>query len=402
MSQIFKLAWRNLFRNPRRTSASLLTVGLGATGLLIYQGFNAGIMNQYRENTIRVRYGHGQVFPKGYRDKVLEKPWEAWIENDQETEKTLSAIPHVRNVFPRVSFYSFLIKGNITLAGRGEGIRPERENKFFTAMNFEEGHDIQNSNQIILGLGLAKSLNAHAGDKITLLGQTVNGQLNGADLELAGVFHTGASEFDNSYFRVDLTTAQHLLDTSRVEHFALETDGVEWWGPVAENISKALPSVEAIAFDELDAVYYKNAVNFLQSQFNFIRLIILFIVGLGIFNTIAVGLLERGPEIGALRANGESRKRLFQILTLENALLGIWGGTLGIVLAVLLNATLLSKGIAMPPGPGITRNFLIFLEIQPMHYVQALLLPAGTAVVASLWPSFRLLKQSIPDLLKSH
>ena len=224
----------------KKSSASLLTVGfLGATGLLIYQGFNAGIMNQYRENTIRVRYGHGQVFPKGYHDKVLEKPWEAWIENEQEVEKVLLSVPHVKNVFPRVGFYSFLIKGNITLAGRGEGIIAERENKFFTAMNFEDGHDIQKDDQMILGLGLAKSLNAHAGDRVTLLDQTVNGQLNGADLEVAGVFHTGASEFDNTYFRVSLPTAQRLMDTTRVEHFAIETDGVSFRPEVAAGITKS-------------------------------------------------------------------------------------------------------------------------------------------------------------------
>jgi putative ABC transport system permease protein len=62
MNQILWLAWRNLFRNPRRTLASLLTVALGACGLLIYQGFNTGIMNQYRENTIHGYYGYGWVF----------------------------------------------------------------------------------------------------------------------------------------------------------------------------------------------------------------------------------------------------------------------------------------------------------------------------------------------------
>lgn len=402
MTQVLWLAWRNLFRNPRRTLSSLVTVAFGAAGLLIYQGFNEGIMNQYRENTIRVRYGHGQVFPQGYRNRVLEKPWTAWIENPDEIERVLRRIPQVKDVFPRVTFYSFLIKGSVTLAGRGEGTLPAREKAFFTAMNFEQGGDLKDASEIILGKGLARSLDAKVGDSITLLAQTVNGQMNGADLRVAGIFHTGAKDFDDAFFRVDLSTAQSLLDTRRVELFSIQTGGVSDWSAVTTAVQSSLPSLEAISFDELDAVYYKNAVAFLDTQFNFIRSIILFIVALGIFNTIAVGLLERSQEIGALRANGESGSRLFRVLLCENTLLGILGGVCGIAVAVLLDKVLLSRGIPMPPGPGITRQFLIFLEIQPRHFGQALLLPAIAAVLASLNPILRLLRRRIPELLASH
>lgn len=402
LTQIFSLAWRNLFRNSRRTAASIATVAFGAAGLLIYQGFNEGIMNQYRENTIRVRYGHGQVFPKGYRDKVLEKPWMAWIEDAAGAEKQLRAVPSVQEVFPRVSFYSFLIKGGVTLAGRGEGIVPERENGFFTAMNFEEGRDLESPGDVILGKGLARSLDAKVGDSVTLLGQTVSGQLNGLDLRVAGIFHTGSKEFDDTFFRIHLSAAQSFLDTQRVEHFALKTTGVEAWKSVSAEISQKLPQVDAIAFDELDKVYYRNAVDFLRSQFIFIRMIILVVVALGIFNTIAAGLLERAPEVGALRANGESRSRLYRILIFENVFLGILGGLAGILAATLLDRTLLANGIVMPPGPGITRSFRIMLEILPLHYTQALLLPAIVAVVASIWPVSRLLRRPITSLLSSH
>jgi putative ABC transport system permease protein len=401
MPQTAWLAWRNLFRNPRRTSASLITVALGAAGLLIFQGFNAGIMNQYRENTIRVRYGHGQVFTRGYYEKKTEEPWKQWLEDRDGIEAKLKSIPHVVEVFPRVGFYAFLTKGGITLAGRGEGVIADRERKFFTAMNFEEGHDLQSADEIILGKGLAKSLNAKVGDLITILGQTVNGQMNGLEPRVAGIFHTGSKEFDDAFFRIDLGAAQGLLDTKRVEHFALQTDSVEIWPEVAAGIDRTMPELEALPFDVLDAVYYKNAVAFLESQFSFIRSIMLLIVALGIFNTIAVGLLERAGEVGALRANGESRSRLFRIFLLESAFLGIIGGALGIVVAVLLDRIALSKGIPMPPGPGITRQFRIFLEIQPAHYTQALLLPMFATLAASLWPIWKLVRKPIPDLLRA-
>lgn len=401
MKAVFLLAWRNLFRNPRRTLASLLTVALGAAGLLIYQGFNTGIMNQYRENTIHGYYGFGQVFPQGYYGKVAEKPWELWIENPSDVEKKILSVPGVTQVFPRVTFYSFLVKNGVTLGGRGEGVIPERENSFFNQMNFEQGADLQADDQIILGIGLANSLGLKVGDTVTLLLQTINGQLNGADLTVAGIFHMGQKSIDDSFFRVSLKQAQALLDTQRVEKFSLATTGVKDWEKVETGIRSLNLNLDPIRFEVLDKVYYQNSIDFLDAQFSFIRTIILIIVALGIFNTISVGLLERAAEVGALRANGEKRTRLWKILLIENAALGLIGGLVGLISAVVINATLLKKGIPMPPGPGITRQYMIFLEMQPAHFVQALILPLVAAVLSSIWPIHKILKRSIPDLLRT-
>lgn len=401
MIDLVKISWRNLFRNPRRTAASLCTVALGAAGLLIYQGFNTGVMNQYRENVIHGYYGYGQVFPADYYGKVHEQPWKKWFEHPDEVEAQIRSSSAVTQVFPRVSFYAFIVKGGITLGGKGEGVIPDRENSFFTEMNFISGSDLHNSDEIILGKGLAESVDAKVGDTITLLTQTVNGQLNGADLKVAGIFYTGKKVIDDAFYRVELKQAQALLDTNRVEMFALATKGVEAWPQVEHDIRKANAQLDPIPFEILDKNYYQNSVDFLNAQFSFIRSIILVIVAMGIFNVISVGLLERAGEVGALRANGEKRTRLFRIFLIENSLLGILGGFLGICLAVLINKTLLVKGVPMPPAPGITRQFWVFLEILPSHYIQALLLPMLATVVASVWPIVKLLKKSIPELLRS-
>lgn len=401
MFELCKIAWRNLFRNPRRTLASLCTVAFGAAGLLIYQGFNTGVMNQYRENVIHGYYGYGQVFPKDYFGKVHETPWKQWFENPEQVEKDIRSSGAVTEVFPRVSFFSFIVKGGTTLGGKGEGVIPERESKFFTELNFIEGHDLQGPDEIILGKGLAESIDAKVGDTVTLLTQTVHAQLNGADLKVAGIFFTGKKVIDDAFYRLDLKQAQQLLDTNRVEMFALATKGVDYWAQAEKEIHQANANVEAVPFEILDKNYYQNSVDFLNAQFAFIRSIILVIVAMGIFNVISTGLLERAGEMGALRANGEKRSRLFKILVIENALLGILGGFFGVCLAILVDKTLLAKGILMPPAPGITRQFMIFLDIQPSHFTQALLLPMAATIIASLWPILKLLKKSIPDLLRS-
>ena len=359
---ILKLAWRNLYRNSRRTAACLFTIAIGTAGLLIYQSFQNGMMNQYREGLIKVRYAHGHVFTKGYYNKVMEKPWTKWISNHETLEKKLIEIDGIVQTFPRIRFSSFLQKGGITLSGYGAGIVSKRENLFFTNKNFEHGNDIQNDNDIILGIGLAKGLNAKVGDTITILSKTVDDQFKKADVVISGIFHTGVKEFDDRAFRINLHVAKKLLNTDAIELIAIQTTGVEVWKDITLQITQTINDVEAIPFEELDSAYYKNAVNFLNSQFNFIRIIILLIVALGIFNIISSGLMERKGEIGSLRANGEFRKRLFIILVAENTLLGLIGGVIGCIVSVFLNSLFLKEGIPIPPAPGMTRSFDVLLK----------------------------------------
>jgi putative ABC transport system permease protein len=400
--QIIHIAWRNLFRNPRRTLASLLTVSLGAAGLTVYQGFNNGMTNSYRENRIRVQYAHAQFYQQNYRTRAVEEPWKMWFTNAEAIEEKLKKISNVIEVYPRVTFFSMLQKGGITLAGKGEGVVSKKENAFFDHLNFEEGHPLNSTGEIVLGQGLAKGLGAKAGDVVTLLGQTVNGQMNGADLTVAGIFHTGIKDFDDTMFRIDLTDAQSLLGTNRVEYFAIQTTGVSDWDIVSNEVNKKIPGYDLVSFDELDEVFYGNAVRFLNSQFQFMRAILMVLVGLGIFNMISVGLLERAGEVGALRANGEPRKRLMKIFILENAMIGIIGGAIGIALAWVVVEVFLRNGVSMPPAPATTRWLLVKIEILKEHYIQSVLLVSFTTVLACILPIIRLMKKSIPALLLSN
>ena len=101
---IIKFSLRNIWRQRSRAIAILATVSLGLSALMIYHGFNAGIMNQYRENTIRARFGHGQVNTKGYRDQIWDKPWLRWIDpaspSVREEAAALSWLPVVKGVRP--------------------------------------------------------------------------------------------------------------------------------------------------------------------------------------------------------------------------------------------------------------------------------------------------------------
>jgi putative ABC transport system permease protein len=402
---IYRLALRNLLRNPRRTLAVVLTVALGSGSLFIYRGFNHGIMNQYRENTVHSRYGHGEINTAGYRDKVYEKPWEHWIPDWKATADKIKKFPGVEQVFPRVQFFGLLTNGRITVAGRGLGVDGPEEARFFNTLNVEQGEPLSTQTDgILLGRGLARSLDVKPGDRVTILANTVNGSMNGVDLTVTGIFHTGAKEFDDSVYRIQLTEAMKLLDTDRVESIAVGLNSQTWestWPQLESMIRGNLPELEATPFAVLDKVYYQNSVDWLNSQFGIIQFIILTIVVLGIFNTVSTGILDRKQEIGNLRANGESAGQVIQLLCWEGAALGMIGAAFGIALAWGLNSALLSKGIVMPPAPGLTRQFAVMIEFRPAMAVASFILGATTALFGTVLAAIRVARMPIADALRS-
>ena len=101
----------------------VLTIGIGTGALLVFKGFfNVGIMNQYRDNTIHARYGHGQINMKGYHNSVYEKPWKHWIENYGSLKERLSKSSRCKTSFSKSKFFS-LTNGEMNISGKGQGGR---------------------------------------------------------------------------------------------------------------------------------------------------------------------------------------------------------------------------------------------------------------------------------------
>jgi len=399
---VLKMAVRNILRHPRRSGVTAITVAIGTAALFIFSGFNTGIMNQYRENSVHARYGFGQVNTEGYREQVFEKPWQHWIKNSDEVLSKLIKIPNVTDVFPRVEFFALLSNGQINVSGHGIGIDGEAEAEFFNTMNIIDGTVLgPNEDGMVLGRGLAKALSVKPGDRVTVLANTIHGSLNGIDVIVTGIFHLGTKEMDDMIFQIQLPQAQNLLDTKRVENIALGLSSYESWDGVAKQIEARFPTLEATSFSVLDKIYYQHAVDWLDSQFNIIRLIILAVVLLGIFNTVSTAIMERTREIGTLRANGDSVKDILSLLGIEGFTLASAGALLGIAIVVLLNATLLRNGILMPPSPGITRQFEVLIELQPFMAVTAFTMGTITAVVATLFAGIRVARLAIGQALRA-
>ena len=400
-SLLLKLSLRNVFRNRYRSLYAIATVAIGAMGLCLFMGFNRGLMNQYRANTIRARWGYGQIYTRGYWGTAHARPREKWIEDPEPLIENLRKLPGVQQLFPRVTLNAMLVAHGQAVAGQGEGVDGIAEARFFDQLNYVEGGDFKGLPRgIVLGQGLAQGLGVKVGDELQLVARNTEGSTHGAVVMVAGIFQTGSHEFDTRAFRVPLVLAQDLLATDRVECIAVALAQVGDWPTFARELIAEFPQLEAIPFDELDKVYYRHAVDWLDAQFSFIRSIILLVVFLAIFNVISVTVIERTREMAMLRANGDSRLEIALGHALEATALGLIGGIAGLAAGWGLTLGPLHQGVAMPPAPGITRSFRILLDPSASDAWQVVLLCIATAAVSSLLPVWRATRMPIAEALR--
>lgn len=392
----------NLFRSRRRTLAILLAIALGTGVLFSFKGFIQGVLNQYREGTIHSHYGHGQINVKDYRETVYSEPWKHWITNWEEVETYLASQNTVSAIFPRVNFSAFLKNNHLNIAGVGHGIVAEREAQFFHGLNVEEGETLSHQEKgILLGKGLAKALDVKPGDKVTIVVNSIDGEMSQSELIVTGIFHTGSLDFDSRIFRIQFNEAQKLLKTTDRELISLGLKDYSDWDRFASAFQQKFPELEATSFAVLDKVYYQHSVDWLNAQFKVIQLIILSIVLLSIFNSISAAILERKQEIGNFRANGESISRVMQLITIEGTFLGLLGSGLGIFFAYLILKVFLDNELLMPPGPGLTRPFYISFQFDWSMVYITIGLSTLAAVIASLLAGTRVAMMPIAKALRS-
>lgn len=398
---LLTVALRGLLRNRRRTAVTLATMAIGSAALFLFQGFNTGLLNEYRNNAIHAHYGNGQINTVGYRDKILARPWESWIDNPVPLLSTLRNISGVTHVFPRLEVAGLLSNGTRSLGARGMGIDGPAESSFFHTINVVQGRSLNDTQDgIVLGKGLAESLDLHLGDRVTLLANTVFGSLNGVDLIVSGVFHTGSRELDDSFFQIQLEQAQRLLDTDKVEKISLGLAEHESWSRVAQEIQSLPFGLEATPFEVLDKIYYQNSVDFLNAIYSLVGFVILFVVVLGVFNTSTSSILERTQEIGMLRANGESRGDIFSLIAWEGLIASLVGSLFGLIVVFVLNFVFLRDGFYMPPGPGITRSFKTYIDLDFLMGVESLVLIVIAGLSGAVLAVMKVVRTSIAGSLR--
>ena len=167
------------------------------------------------------------------------------------------------------------------------------------------------------------------------------------------------------------------------------------------------PVRNALPADEFDvqpwytlAEFYARASALFQQQLDLVKGIVVFIILLGIGNTMMMSVLERTGEIGTVMALGNTRASVLRGFLLEGALLGLLGAVLGVLAALGIGQLLALAAIEMPPPPTFARSYDAALLITPPMVLEVLLIAIVTTTLASFYPAWRASRMEIVEAIR--
>jgi len=406
MSKFLLLAFRNVFRNRRRTIMTLLMVSGGVAALLLAGGHFASMTQGLRESTIRNGLGHIQIFTAEHfrRDEV--RVLDTGIDNWRQVAATVSSAEHVRGVAPRIEFYGMVSNGQKSSVYMGNAVDPDAERGLGFATHLVSGHDLDAKQsadvEALIGTGLAKSMNVKVGDGLTLLAVTSDGALNGIDVQIEGIVETGVADLDARYLRIPLDAAQRLLQTDRVTNLVVGLDETANTDRVYDELAPRLNGLrqrmEIRKWIDL-ATYYKQVRNLLNGIFLFMGVIVFFMVLMSSINTLLMSMFERTREIGTMLAMGTSHLWIIALFVTEAALLGLLGAGIGVAGGDLIGALFNALKLSLPPPPGYTVGILFHVQHVPGIMIGASILVIASLVLASIFPAVRASRLRIVEAL---
>ena len=397
MKQTFKLAWRNMWRNWRRTAIAVVASVLGLILLLMMDGFIQGSDQAIFGNAVRLYGGNLQVHAPGYRDKASRLPMLP-LADPAAVVKAAQALPQVQAVAERINTAGIIIKRGTSVPVAITAIQPDVEAPIsLQAESVSQGRFLSpnDGDAIYIGKALADRLEVGVGDNVTLLGRSKNEAMRQHDFTVVGIYDLHTPEAEKGTVFIPLADAQVLYnlrgEVTEVPIF-LKQIGSE--AAVMATLQKQLPNYEIDSWQTLKG----DLTETLNTKFaftSFFGIVVIFIASIGILNLMLMAVFERTREMGVLAALGMKGRQIMGLFLLEGSLIGLVGAIIGCALGFGLIALMGNTGLdlsKMTTGMGEV-GVLMSGKLYPIVTAPDLLSRAVIVVViaaiASLYPAWQ-------------
>lgn len=392
----FQLAWRNIWRNPRRTAVILIAVIMGVWSMIFLGALMRGVVAGMVKNGISTLTGDVQIQQTLYPD---DPSVDHRIRDPRAIGKILT------RVLPAGSRWTMRVRVNAVAADARHnggvtlvGIDPDSEARVsFIGHSITRGKYLQaqDTNGILVGRSLAEEFQTRLGQKLILMSQDTRGQIASRAFRITGIFRSEMESTEKQFVFVTRRAAQQMLKMDgAVSEVSVALPRHEQARQVAAALAARLAGKDLTVRSWQQALPLLTAYLALYDHFVLIWFLVVFIaMGFGIVNTTLMAVFERMREFGLLKALGMRPRRIVKGILTEALLILLCGMAAGNLLGWFSCWALSFKGIdlsALAQGAeyaGMAR--VIFPAVWPGDILSANGVVLGLGLLVSLYPAIK-------------
>lgn len=371
MSIDVKMAWRNIWRNPRRTILTISAIAFASVLLVFMLSFQFGSYSAMINSSVKIHAGHLQVQAKGYQDK---KSIRLVVPNPLAVGSVLDEVAGVTAYTYRANAFSLVSSKERTYGIIVIGIDPIREANVSTLKKIiRKGSYLAegDTDQALVGELLARNLQVGLGDELTVLGQGRDGSIAATVVKVKGIYSSGMDEFDRSSIYMPLKNFQDVYAMRGAVHEVVAI------GSSLRVVSKIKKAVQT-GIEKLDQKHPFVVLDWKEIMPGLLQaiemdlvsgiifwLILIVVVAFSILNTFLMAIFERTREFGVLLAIGTAPGRLTKLLLIESTAMTVIGIVTGIIIGSLITWYFQVHGIDLGGSSDLLSQYGISGRIYP-------------------------------------
>ncbi len=393
---LIALAWKNIWRNKKRSLIILTAIALGLWAGLFSVAVMFGSWETTVNSTIERNLSHIQIHTKEFKDENLISHF---IPDGNEIADEINNREEIKGVTARLLIEGMASSPSSSRGVNILGINPEAESSVTTiTRDIIDGEYFQGikRNPIIIGEKLADKLGLKLRSKIVLSFQSVDTTLIYAAFRIAGIYKTESSQFDEGHVFTRKSDLYKIMESEPiVNELAIRLNNTEQLDSTYAVLNQQYSSLVVETWKDLApelAMMYDYLIIELEIFLAIIMVALLF----GISNTMLMSVLDRVREFGVLLAVGMKRIRVFLLIMIETVILSMFGGIIGMILGSVtiwyfsgigIDLTIFSEGLAQYGMP------TILYPVLPLYFYGVLtIMILATAFFAAVYPSIKTMK----------
>ncbi len=394
---VFKLAWRNLWRNKRRSAITGGAIAMGLGMLIVSSGSSEGITSAMIRKGTGSAAGTVVVQGAGWQEqRKVEMLVADSSAASQQLAQLLPDATVTRRIFSRglLTSPSGSSAAAITAVDPGpEAVVNDLANKMVEGVYLDASPD-----GIILGSALAEALDVGLGDKVVLMAKG-RGEMASQLFRVSGLFTTGLDDIDGFCGQITLGAAQEMLGLGDgANQVAAHLPNPRRSRSATAQVRDAFPGggVEVLAWEEALPQLAEYAA-FYRAQIYIMFAVMFAMVALGIVNTVLMSVMERMREFGVMLSLGAAPGMLARLVLAESALLGAVSIVAGTAYGLLINWPLQVYGWDISDFfggktveiAGFALETYVQSDLDPAKVVMFAALAFAVTVAAAAYPAYK-------------